>query len=170
MRAIEFEQIVHDHEHRLLGLARRMVRNRQDAEDIVQDALLRAYRALTAMGPEKRRALRLKSWLSTITVNTARNKMGKHHPILVSLDALPNPDRLLPQEVDFIAFTMELVEHALLEMPARMRSTARLRFIEDRSNPEIAEILDQPLGTVKSNLHRATHRMRRILAAQLAVA
>ena len=60
-----------------------------------------------------------------------------------------------------------LVERALLQLPMHLRAAATLRFIEGRSHPEIAEILNQPIGTVKSHVHRAVRILRRILGPQI---
>ena len=62
---------------------------------------------------------------------------------------------------------MVLVEQALLQLPMHLRAAATLRFIEGRSHPEIAEILNQPIGTVKSHVHRAVRVLRKILGPQL---
>ncbi|MBV8374548.1 MAG: hypothetical protein JO302_03480, partial [Candidatus Eremiobacteraeota bacterium] len=64
-----FERIVDDYQRRLYGFALRMTGNREDAEEIVQDAFVRAYRALGKMSREQRAELRLQPWLYTITLN-----------------------------------------------------------------------------------------------------
>ena len=60
-----------------------------------------------------------------------------------------------------------MVERALLSLPTHLRAAATLRFIDGRSHPEIAEILGQPIGTVKSHVHRAVRILRKILGPQL---
>jgi RNA polymerase sigma-70 factor (ECF subfamily) len=174
MNTFDFERIVHDHERRLYAFARRIVGDRQDAEEVVQDAFLRAHRALSNMPASGGREIHLKPWLYTITLNVARNRLRRKHVVSVSLDAIEDPDWLLPLDSgyaspDFILDQNEsfrLVEDALLRLPAGMRATARLRFIEGRTNPEIAEIFHQPVGTVKSNVHRAALILRRIIAEE----
>ncbi|GAC1452201.1 MAG: RNA polymerase sigma factor RpoE [Vulcanimicrobiaceae bacterium] len=171
-----FELIVDDYQRRLYGFALRMTGNREDAEEIVQDAFVRAFRALGKMTEEARRELRLQPWLYTITLNVTRNRLRSKRPTNVALDALADPDALLnntqegpeqPEAVVERGTDLELVEQALLQLPMHLRAAATLRFIEGRSHPEIAEILGQPIGTVKSHVHRAVRILRRILGPQV---
>ena len=174
--AANFEQIVDDYQRRLYGFALRMTGNREDAEEIVQDAFVRAYRALGKMSAEQRSDLRLQPWLYTITLNVTRNRLRSKRPSNVALDALADPDALLreshegPRQPEAIVeqnTEIALVERALLQLPMHLRAAATLRFIEGRSHPEIAEILNQPIGTVKSHVHRAVRILRRILGPQI---
>ena len=172
-----FERIVDEYQRRLYGFALRMTGNREDAEEIVQDAFVRAYRALVKMSPEQRRELRLQPWLYTITLNVTRNRLRTKRPTNVALDALADPEALLrsarsdgppqPEKILEQSADMALVERALLQLPMHLRAAATLRFIEGRSHPEIAEILHQPIGTVKSHVHRAVRILRRILGPQI---
>jgi RNA polymerase sigma-70 factor, ECF subfamily len=171
-----FDRIVDDFQRRLYGFALRMTGNREDAEEIVQDAFVRAYRALGKMSPEQRRELRLQPWLYTITLNVTRNRLRSKRPTSVALDALADPDALLreshegpprPETIVEQNAEVALVERALLQLPMHLRAAATLRFIEGRSHPEIAEILNQPIGTVKSHVHRAVRILRRILGPQI---
>ena len=171
-----FDRIVDDFQRRLYGFALRMTGNREDAEEIVQDAFVRAYRALGKMSDEQRSELRLQPWLYTITLNVTRNRLRSKRPTNVALDALADPDALLRDSVEGPArpetiveqnAEVALVEKALLQLPMHLRAAATLRFIEGRSHPEIAEILHQPIGTVKSHVHRAVRILRRILGPQI---
>lgn len=174
--AQHFERVVDDYQRRLYGFALRMTGNREDAEEIVQDAFVRAFRALGKMSDEQRAELRLQPWLYTITLNVTRNRLRSKRPTNVALDSLADPDALLnvtqegpeqPEQVVERGTDLELVEQALLQLPMHLRAAATLRFIEGRSHPEIAEILNQPIGTVKSHVHRAVRILRRILGPQL---
>jgi RNA polymerase sigma-70 factor (ECF subfamily) len=171
-----FDRIVDDYQRRLYGFALRMTGNREDAEEIVQDAFVRAFRALGKMSDEQRADLRLQPWLYTITLNVTRNRLRSKRPTNVALDALADPDALLRDSVEGPArpetiveqnAEVALVEKALLQLPMHLRAAATLRFIEGRSHPEIAEILHQPIGTVKSHVHRAVRILRRILGPQI---
>jgi RNA polymerase sigma-70 factor (ECF subfamily) len=171
-----FERIVDEFQRRLYGFALRMTGNREDAEEIVQDAFVRAFRALGKMTPEQRSELRLQPWLYTITLNVTRNRLRSKRPTNVALDSLADPDALLnntqegpeqPEQIVERSADMVLVEQALLQLPMHLRAAATLRFIEGRSHPEIAEILNQPIGTVKSHVHRAVRILRRILGPQV---
>ncbi|MDE2571061.1 MAG: sigma-70 family RNA polymerase sigma factor, partial [bacterium] len=175
--AEQFERIVGDYERRLFGFALRMTGNREDAEEIVQDAFVRAYRALAKMPSESRAELKLQPWLYTITLNVTRNRLRSKKPTNVALDSLADPDALLhqnnlsaeetPEQILERSDDMALVERALLDLPVHLRAAATLRFIEGRSHPEIAEILHQPIGTVKSHVHRAVRILRRVLGPQV---
>lgn len=171
-----FEHVVEEYQRRLYGFALRMTGNREDAEEIVQDAFVRAFRALEKMTEEQRAELRLQAWLYTITLNVTRNRLRSKRPANVALDALADPDALLqstqehPEQPEAIvdrAADMIMVEQALLQLPMHLRAAATLRFTEGRSHPEIAEILNQPIGTVKSHVHRAVRILRRVLGPQL---
>ncbi len=173
-----FDRIVEQYQRRLYGFALRMTGNREDAEEIVQDAFVRAYRALGKMPVQQRRELRLQPWLYTIALNVTRNRLRTKRPQSVALDALPDPDALLrsasnanaalgPEAVVEQNADVAAVEQALLALPMHLRAAATLRFIEGRSHPEIAEILHQPIGTVKSHVHRAVRVLRRILGPQV---
>jgi RNA polymerase sigma-70 factor, ECF subfamily len=171
-----FDRIVDDFQRRLYGFALRMTGNREDAEEIVQDAFVRAYRALAKMSLEQRRELRLQPWLYTITLNVTRNRLRSKRPTSVALDSLADPDALLrgsvegpppPEAIVVQNAEIALVEGALMQLPMHLRAAATLRFIEGRSHPEIAEILNQPIGTVKSHVHRAVRILRRILGPQI---
>ena len=160
----------------MFALAYRITGNGADAEEIVQDAFVRAYRALAKMDPQQRAELRLQPWLYTITLNVTRNRLRSKRPTNVALDSLADPDALLnetqegpdqPEQIVDRAADMVLVEHALLQLPMHLRAAATLRFIEGRSHPEIAEILNQPIGTVKSHVHRAVRILRRILGPEV---
>ena len=172
-----FDAIVDEFQRRLYGFALRMTGIREDAEEIVQDAFVRAYRALGKMSLEQRAELRLQPWLYTITLNVTRNRLRSKKPTNVALDALADPDALLrgathdgppqPETIVQRNAEMALVERALLQLPMHLRAAATLRFIEGRSHPEIAEILGQPIGTVKSHVHRAVRVLRRSLGPQI---
>jgi RNA polymerase sigma-70 factor (ECF subfamily) len=170
--AFEFEQIVDEYQAKLNGYARRLTRNREDAEEVVQDALLRAYRALNRMSQEQLRSLRLKGWLYTITLNAARNFLRKKTPMCVSLDSSEDAQRMLSQHAERETpeaaleelASLEEIEATLQRLPEHLRPAARLRFVDDRTHSEIARAFDQPIGTVKSHLHRALIFMRRAYA------
>ena len=170
----DFERIVDEYQTRLRVFARRITGNREDAEEIVQDAFVRAYRALERMPERLRRDLRLRGWLYTITLNVARNRMRKKLPAVVSLDAVEDPASFLsryvesetPESVLNERASLEVIEEALRRVPEHMRATARLKFLEGHTHSEIAEVFRQPIGTVKSHVRRAAIIMRRQFALQ----
>ena len=170
----DFERIVLEYQAKLRAFAQRMAGNREDAEEIVQDAFVRAYRALERMPESLRRDLRLKGWLYTITLNVARNRLRKKQPAVVSFDTVEDPatffshyvERDTPESALDERASVEVVEAALRRIPEHLRSTARLKFLEGRTHREIASSFRQPIGTVKSHVRRAAIIMRRHLAEQ----
>ncbi len=150
----------------MFRVAMSMTRNRADAEDLVQDTLVRAYRALDRFDGRYPRA-----WLLTILRNTQINRTRRKRPVL-----LDDPDATfdrLPAGID-VEVDPELavvdsgfdgeVEAALDALPGRFRSVVELVDIDGRSYQEAADALQIPLGTVMSRLHRARKRMRDHLA------
>src|SRR5947208_2062792 len=138
-----FERMVHDHQDRLYALGYALTGNRHDAEEIAQDTLLRAYRALVRYPPERVRELKQRAWLHRIAVNVARNRYRRPGPRMVELngseqDAAPGPEtRALPRiELDGVAA-------ALGSLPARDREAVGLRFVQDISYAKGAEALGQ---------------------------
>jgi len=165
----DFELIVCEHQPGLLAFSRRLVHSREDAEDVVQETFLRAYRSLRAMSTERRSKLRFRPWLYTIARNTAWNFLSKRRLTCVSLSHYEGVAVELPQLVepdtpetilaDFLS--REAVEAALSRLPRHLRDAAHLRYVKGLSQPEIARAFGQPIGTVKSHLSRALHRIRR---------
>jgi RNA polymerase sigma-70 factor (ECF subfamily) len=169
-----FEELVVAYRKRLYAYAVQLLRNREDAEEAVQDAFVRAYRAWDKMDPRPCDGARLRGWLFKITLNVVRNRFRKKHLAQVCIDELKDtqarhssledhssPDTLVDQHATF-----RLVQNAIHSLPAHLHEAANLRFIEDLTHPEIAERCSQPVGTIKSQVFRA----RLLLRAQLAPA
>ena len=155
-----FERMVHDHQDRLYALGYALTGNRHDAEEVAQDTLLRAYRALLTYPPERIGELKQKPWLHRIAVNVARNRYRGLRPRLVELngseqDAAPGPESVAVRRAE-----MDDVAASLAALPVRYREAVVLRFVQDLSYAEAAEALGQPVGTVKSNVHRALKILR----------
>lgn len=155
-----FERMVHDHQDRLYALGYALTGNRHDAEDIAQDTFLRAYRALVRYPPERVRDLKQRAWLHRIAVNVARNRFRGAGPRTSELngseqDVGPGPE---VQALDRLA--LDAVASALMCLPDRYREAVVLRYVQDLSYAEAAEVLGQPIGTVKSNVHRGLMLLR----------
>ncbi len=151
----------------LLRVATSITRNSADAEDLVQDTLVRAFRAVDRFDGAHPRA-----WLLTILRNTEINRHRRRRPELLDDPAAPNdvesndpgPEALVVGE------TFDTVVHAALaDLPEKFRRVVELVDINGLNYAEAAQILDVPPGTVMSRLHRARKRMRdRLVAAGLA--
>lgn len=168
-----YEQVVRTYQHRLYAFALRMCGSPRDAEEIAQDAFIRAYRALRTYPAERVEALALRPWLYQITLNVFRNRARPSRPISVPLDG---PEDGAPLEIegdagerpDVAAERAELRESvaaAILRLPAHFRAAVILRHVDGMSYQEIAALLGQPPGTVKAHVHRGAKLLREALAA-----
>lgn len=155
-----FERMVAEHQHRLYALGFALTGNRHDAEEVAQDTLLRAYRALVTYSPERIHELKQRAWLHRIALNVARNRHRGLRPKTVELngseqDAAPGPESraLHRAQIDEVAT-------GLAALPQKYREAVVLRFVQDLPYAEVADALGQPVGTVKSNVHRALKMLR----------
>ena len=156
------------------GAALRMVHNRADAEDLVQEAALQAFRAYHTF----QTGTNFKAWFFRILTNCfiSRYRRTKKERGDVALDDTPelylftktaeagmhgpgtNPAQALLSRLD-----EEQVATALAALPGEYRAVATLYFIEDFSYEQIAEVVGCPIGTVRSRLHRARKMLQRAL-------
>ncbi|MFV8754232.1 RNA polymerase sigma factor [Nannocystaceae bacterium ST9] len=152
-----FAELVRRHQGKVRGLLLRLTNNPTLADDLAQEVFLRAYRGL--VGFEGRS--RFSTWLYRIAYNVFLN----HRTRTRELACLPEnyeshaaaPDNeLSPQRYDL---RRDLAD-AVTRLPERYRAVVTLYYLEDVSYPEIAEVLDLPLGTVKTHLHRAKKLLR----------
>ncbi len=165
-----FERLVREYEDRLYAFALRLTSNREDAEEIAQDAFVRAYKALKSYAPERIRELALRPWLYRVALNVARNRLRRKRPVVVALDdpasasgATDDP-RERPDSRFERAESRKSLSALVSALPDRYRSPLILRYVEGLKVEEVAEILKQPLGTAKSNLHRAINLLREAIS------
>lgn len=169
-----FEQLMLVYQHRLYAFALRQVGNPQDAEDIVQEAFLRAHHALKNYPASRILSLQLRQWLFKITLNVFRNHIRRLEPQSISLDTsedsslLEIEDQALEplSEVYWREWRREL-EARVARLPEQYRTAVNLHYFEDLSYREIAKLLNQPPGTVKATIHRGIRLLRRALETQV---
>ena len=169
-----FGQLVLDYQQRLYTFALRQTGSVQDAEDIVQEALLRAYYALGDYPAERVRLLKLQPWLYKIVLhvyyNRARQLKLQVVPLNVSEDSslldIEDDWRGQPDMAFEDAERVRELESLLAILPEQYRTAVSLYYFEELSYREIADLLNQPMGTVKSNLHRGVRLLREALAKQ----
>jgi len=167
-----FEYLVRTYQDRLYGFALRLTGSRQDAEEATQDAFVRAYRALERYPEERRRALRLRPWLYQITLNVVRNRVRRPALVTDSVDG-PVSNGLAarsdeqPEQVLLLTETQSQLANAIAELPRRYATAVVLRHVQGLSYAEAAEVLDQPLGTTKSDVHRGLRLLRQALEPEL---
>lgn len=154
----------------MFSLLLRMVRERETAEDLSQEAFVKAFRALASYDPKRK----FSNWLFKIAHNTAIDHLRRHRPKTLSIDdAQDDQTPLAEQLADATAVSparqarssaiAAAVETAIAELRDEYREVLVLRFIEGLSYQDISEVTEQPLGTVKTQIHRA----RKVLAEKL---
>ena len=159
-----FERMVREYQHRLFAFALSLCGRPDEAEDVAQDAFIRAYRALEGYPPERRRELKPSAWLHRIALNVFRNRIRGRRPQMVVLDGRLADGASGPAELAEAAADREQLRARLQALPERYRLAVVLRYAQDLSYAEIAEATGQPLGTVKSNVHRGLELLRRELS------
>jgi RNA polymerase sigma factor (sigma-70 family) len=165
-----FERFAKTYQDRLFAYVLNLTANPAVAEDVAQETFVNAYSALQKYTPARRRALALRAWLYTIALNRVRNLARSPAAKSISLDGPAATDRQLPLHlIDPRAGPAIAVERhetlgelraALGRLELRYRGAVVLRHIEGREYAEIAAILGQPVGTVKSNVHRGLALLR----------
>jgi len=166
-KRFRFEEIVMPHLAAAYNLARWLICNDQDAEDVVQEAYLRAFKFFSGYRGGESRA-----WLLTIVRNTCYTWLQQHRSddLVDSLDEkldqagidFADPETILLQRAD-----AEMVRVALAELPVEFREIVIMREMEGLSYKEIAMIADVPMGTVMSRLARGRNRLQALLSSRM---
>jgi RNA polymerase sigma-70 factor (ECF subfamily) len=158
-----FEALVLAHQDRLFTIALRTGGDRHDAEELVQDALVRAYQALATYEPARIRELRLRGWLTTILLNAGRNRARVKRVPTTELafepGAEPAIDPLVRRD------QRETWDRLLAGLSPAQRTAVVLRHVDGMSYAEIAEAVGRPEGTVKAHVHRGLAALRTALLA-----
>ena len=163
-----FGELVTRYESKVYSLAMKMLRNPEDAEDVLQDTFLRAYRGIKSFKGNST----FSTWIYRITANSALMRLRKKQLPQVSIedsderetpisiaDWAPGPvEQLLNQEMQ------RVMDEAIEALPPEFRQVFILRDVEELSNADVAEILDLSVAAVKSRLHRARLKVRNRLA------
>jgi len=171
-----FEGLVLAHQDRLYSIALRLLGDPRDAEEIAQDALVRAYRALASYDTARIRDLRLRPWLATIAINLCRNRARRRTPVLVPLEppaGSPSADRphtgAAMSLADPAAGPLEsAVRHdsarrwagLVASLPPLYRTPIVLRHVDGLSYDEMSSVLGRPEGTLKAQVHRGLALLR----------
>lgn len=161
-----FPQFLAHHQDLVYGIALRSTRRPADAEELAQDAFVRAYRALVDYEAARIRKLRTRGWLAAITANLARNRARRHGPDTTGLEAVTTARADPAPGPEHVAVRREAERRwrsRLDALPSRYRRAVELRHVNGLSYPELAEALGRPLGTVKSDVHRGVRLLRETL-------
>lgn len=169
-----FAEIVEMYKDKLYHLAYRMMNNRQEAEDIVQESFLRVYKHLDRYDEDQK----FSTWIYRIATNLCIDRLRKRRPAY-SLDAastehegldgyamMPSDDRT-PESELILSETQRIIREAIDTLPAKYKSVMVLRYLQDMSLQEISEVLDMPVTTVKTRVHRGREFMRKKLEHKL---
>ncbi len=165
-----FEELVNRYEPKIFHLAQNITQNREDAEDVMQDAFLKSFEHLGDFHGDSR----FYTWLVRITVNEALMKLRKRRPNQVSLDEpVETDDDLIPREVEDWGPTPEqryaqaelneILTEVINELDPTFRVVFLLRDVEELSTEETAELLGLSVPAVKSRLLRARLKLRQKL-------
>ena len=157
-----FDLLVLKYQHRIIKLVMRYVRDRTDAEDVAQEAFLKAYRAL----PNFRGDSAFYTWMYRIAINTAKNHLvaAGRRPMEVDLEnedgdsidiAELQKDVATPENLLLTDEIRETVQATIAGLPDDLRVAITLREVEGLSYDEIAQAMECPIGTVRSRIFRA---------------
>lgn len=154
-------ELVDLHKDRLFAFVWRMVRNHHDAEDICQDAFLKAFASLSSFSTE----YRFSTWLFTIGYRVCLNRLRRKRALTGEIDfaALPSDGSTEPSaslESEEAARVKGMVWSAVDRLTPPQRATVLLFYRNEMSCRNIAQVIQLPLATVKSHLHRARARLR----------
>lgn len=165
-----FAEIVELFKDKVFQLCYRMVGNAHDAEDIAQEAFIRAYVNINSYDTNRK----FSTWLYRIATNLSIDRLRKRKPDyfldaeiegtegLTMYSQIPS-DELQPDEmVESLEF-QEWIQQEINGLPVMYRSVIVLKYIEELSLKEIGDILDLPIGTVKTRIHRGREALRKRL-------
>ena len=156
-----FAELFHKYKNLVYKTAYLMLGSTEDAEDALQEIFVRVYRSLSTFQPSKGS---FTTWLYRITVNHCLNRRRKRRLFTLPLDRVSptsstehtsSPESQLAEE--------ETIQQALAQLSEKLRAVVILRYYQELSYAEIAQILDIPVGTVKSRLNSALRILRKEL-------
>lgn len=165
-----FSDIVNLYQNRLYQVCYRMLGNKHEAEDIAQEAFVRAYTNLHTFDQKRK----FSTWLYRIATNLCIDRIRKKKPDyyldaeVAGTDGLDMysqiaADDQLPEEQLEQMELQDRIQYEISRLPDKYRSAIVLKYMEELSLQEISEILDLPLGTVKTRIHRGREALRKQL-------
>ncbi|WP_053361359.1 RNA polymerase sigma factor SigW [Bacillus sp. FJAT-27251] len=165
-----YGEIVELYKDKIFQLCYRMLGNRHEAEDIAQEAFIRAYINIHSFNQNKK----FSSWIYRIATNLCIDRIRKKKPDYFLDAEVPGTDGLnmysqiaseasLPEDELESLELQETVQKEIAKLPEKYRTVIVLKYIEELSLNEISEILDLPLGTVKTRMHRGREALRQQL-------
>ena len=170
-RETAFRDLIGRYQRPVFSLIFRLVRDRERAEDLSQDTFIKVLNALDRYDP----AYKFSSWIFKIAHNTALDHLRKKEPETLSLEGSPHAETASEAEASMVTvagdeqspedYTAQrelsgVLEQAIAKLRPEYKTAIVLCHLEGRAYEEIAEIMEVPLGTVKTYIHRARHELR----------
>jgi RNA polymerase sigma-70 factor (ECF subfamily) len=166
----QFALLIDRYKDRAMTLAVRMVRNREDAEEIVQDAFVRAYNGLEKF----QGSAKFSTWLYRIVYNLCLTKIGRNKTVPAAVDVNDAEETIFEDEEGIDPHTeleskqlIALVRTIIDAMPERYASVLSLFYFQELSYDEICNVTQLPLGTVKAHLFRARNMLQSRIMQEL---
>jgi len=169
-----YEGLLKKYKNSVYNLVYRMVRDVQEAEDLTQEAFIKAFNSLASFNEE----YAFSTWLYKIATNNCIDFFRKRKLQTYSLDKpiqykdseiqheIPDPD-LNPEKSILARERSNMIQEAIQTLPEKYYTAIVLRHNDEKSYEEIAEILDLPLGTVKARIFRAREMLNKVLKERL---
>lgn len=165
-----FDLLVLKYQHKIISVVHRYVRDSADVHDVVQEAFIKAYRALENFRGDSA----FYTWMYRIAINTAKNHLisrGRRPPAtdvdIEDAEYFTGNDNLqdfnTPESILFCDQLQAAVENAITQLPEDLRTAVTLREMEGLSYEEIAEIMKCPVGTVRSRIFRAREAIDKVV-------
>lgn len=169
-----YDLLVLKYQHKIFGLISRYIRDHSEIQDVAQEAFIKAYRAL----PNFRGDSAFYTWLYRIAINTAKNHLVSRgrRPPSADIDVedaehfegdSPLKDIENPENVLFGLELKQVLDSAIADLPDDLRTALTLRELEDLSYEDIADVMDCPVGTVRSRIFRARESVEKQVRAQM---
>jgi len=169
-----FAELVGLYQDKLFYMAFRMLNNRQEAEDVVQETFLRVYKNLDRFDE----TMKFSTWIYRIATNLCIDRLRKRKPVY-SLDAdspehegldgysmIPSDNRT-PESEMLMTETQRIIHQAIESLPPKYKTVMTLRYLQDMSLQEVGDVLDMPVTTIKTRVHRGREFLRKKLEYKL---
>ncbi|USK34077.1 RNA polymerase sigma factor SigW [Bacillus sp. F19] len=165
-----FAEIVDIYKDKIYQLCYRMLGNSHEAEDIAQEAFIRAYVNINSYDMDKK----FSTWLYRIATNLTIDRIRKKKPDYyldaevtgtegLTMYSQVAADVVLPEDQVETMELQQMIQKEILKLPDKYRTVIVLKYIDELSLIEISEILDMPIGTVKTRIHRGREALRKQL-------
>ncbi|MFQ5604295.1 MAG: RNA polymerase sigma factor [bacterium] len=169
-----YKQLLDNYRGAIFNLLYKMVRNKEETEDLVQEAFMKAFKALPSFNEE----YAFSTWLYKIAINNCIDHMRKKKLKTYSINKpVQSKDGELGREFPDISMSPDknilseekssLIENAIAELPENYKMAIILRHSEEKSYEEIAQIMNIPLGTVKARIFRAREMLKKKLKGKM---